>query len=228
MSRTNIAPIVLVFFAASLGHASAQAVPVQQNGPSLDVTAKYVQDRLNEIRLSYSADNSLFDDADAENKCEEAAIRASGGDKPAPPCPNPVPALYTEGYSITGARADASSCSVAFRENVTGKLAMSVDVSFSLREINTISVTSMTDIMTQLLHDPVSGKAATVNYSPAVYGVRIKMNPGKKVHETFKGGSGEQDWTYVEFLDEDVANRFAKALNHAAELCGAVDNDPFK
>jgi hypothetical protein len=31
----------------------------------------------------------------------------------------------------------------------------------------------------------------------------------------------------LHFGDEDMANRVAKAMNHAAELCGGGNKDPF-
>jgi hypothetical protein len=39
-------------------------------------------------------------------------------------------------------------------------------------------------------------------------------------------GAGNQNTGFY-FLDEDVANRIAKAMVHAVELCGGGNKDPF-
>jgi hypothetical protein len=216
--------VAAVFVVSAAGVVTAQQnVAAQNSGPSLPETMKYIQDRLSEIRSEYSVDSDLIDRMDAEGKCGEAEIEAAGRDasgerKPKPTCPSPVPTFSTERLSITGIQADASSCSLAFHENLSGgpyNWQLDNDYRLSLRDINAIKVATMTEIMTRQLRDPLSGRPVTLTYSPVVYGVSIKMNSAKND-------------PYVEFLDEDLANRFAKALNHAAELCGAVDNDPFK
>jgi hypothetical protein len=163
---------------------------------------QYIQVRLNEINLSYVVSYSASD------------------------------ATGTLSYKVSGAQANTSSCSLAFHDSLSSSSlpgqdtlpAQETDKRLSFRDVKAITVTTKTE----QFQDPVNGRTVTELFSPTVYLVRIKMNPGKKAYVHFNDKDLEVDSTSVDFLDEDVANRFAKALNHAAQLCGAVDNDPFK
>jgi hypothetical protein len=70
-------------------------------------------------------------------------------------------------------------------------------------------------------------------YTPLVHAVTMRMAAGKTahVHYWIRGQAKERDLgeaeVQVDFLDEELANRLAKALVHAVELCGGGDKYPF-
>jgi hypothetical protein len=53
---------------------------------------------------------------------------------------------------------------------------------------------------------------------------RVKTEPGVYwLTVNYLGGESVS----LEFLDEEIANRIAKAMSHAVELCGGGSKDPF-
>ena len=73
-----------------------------------------------------------------------------------------------------------------------------------------------------------------ISLVPKVYSLTLNTGVRKiHYHNVFKVGStvSEQDLDSREalmmFAEEDMANRIAKAMLHAMELCGAGSKDPF-
>jgi len=89
---------------------------------------------------------------------------------------------------------------------------MNVNGTLELRSINKINITTIDDIRGKIFaksdHPEITTKT-----NPTIYVDLIELVGGKE---------------YVfNFYDEDTADGVAKALNHAAELCGAGKNNPF-
>jgi hypothetical protein len=183
-------------------------------GPSRETTMTYIQDRLNATKITWS-----------ELEVGNDGSTSSG----------------TVTYAVYEPHADAESCTLKYRVTENHKYSdawfeSQSKTSLSFRDIRSIAIFSASEEIIEV--NKRAGLRGELSVSPPLFGVRINMIPGRKVHghdwrrdsysDQKTEGDSDMDSTSVDFLDEDLANRFAKALNHAAELCGAVDNDPFK
>jgi len=179
-----------------------------ENGPTLEFTMKYIQDRLNS-EIGWRED-----------------AHTNAGDR-----------HYAMNYIISGAEADPKSCTLAFRwayniqfvDNAgSPPAATESDVNLSMRDVAKLVV--------ELRSDRDKRRNFYAEYTPPVHDVTIKMVPGKTAHVRSwirdARGTTERDRESVEvqatFIDGDLSNRLAKALVHAVELCGGGDRDPFK
>jgi hypothetical protein len=144
------------------------------NGPSLQVTMKFIQEKL----------------TDKSNK-------------------------HYEREDIV---ADPGSCHLTITDSGTAKGATTVIRSFSLREVEKIQVGPMLD---------EDGQATSA------FVLRISMDSQTGVHHTFIYDKKHKKESFAggyrfEFSDEDIANRVAKAMIHAVELCGGGSKpEPF-
>lgn len=151
------------------------------NGPSLDVTMKFIQEKLK--------------------------------------------AKLSEWEDVT---ADPTSCQITFAKNLKPKgyyntiHADATATTFSFREVEKIEV--------QVRRDD-DGDAM-----PGIYDLMVSMTTEKSVHESdYKKGKicNRRDFGFWRSfggrgLDEDLANRVAKAMVHAVELCGGGSKaEPF-
>ena len=256
----KLIPVVLLASALSAS-LYAQDVPPpprpDDTGPSMEVTAKYIQDKLNGRGKLTQKQRTLGDP------------------------PNVTTDIKTE---VLSAIADASSCTLSFRQveaeilDYVPELVSITDKSFriSFRDMNSFEVSEdegsgVMSYRPQFWHlaikmspqgpahlhslfarnsriDKEVEKArkqskmakaiadltkeyVTRGYIPADYEIDVSGNdsraPGVK--------DSEEEEVVVDFTDEDSANRMAKAMVRAVELCGPapavskpVDNDPFR
>lgn len=209
-----------------LGSALAQDVPPPpkpaDNGPSLAETMAYIQDKLN-----------------MHGKVEyQATYQAPMG-------------TTTFSVEVYGAEANASRCTLSWTAlNLTATPGLRtkdrVTFQFSFRDVDHFEVSALS-AQKPSDPDPRPGAGTVViplSFSPDVYNVRAVMAAGKKFHMNVHNDAdgvahnirpGEFDVPpirdhYLDFLfrDNESANRMAKAMVHAVELCGGGDKDPFK
>ena len=114
----------------------------------------------------------------------------------------------------TNVVADAAACRISYHEKRTkdGSVTSDTDYWFSLHEVKDVIVEPREKLLK---------KVNTANGHPswdAKIGPPITMLLARKAENT--------EW-YFYFLDEDQANRVAKAMTHAVELCGGGNKDPF-
>ena len=108
-------------------------------------------------------------------------------------------------FEFNQVRVSADKCRI---DNVmAGK-----DLGFSLKDVREI-VVEPEDQALKRFYTADGHPEWTVRVDPSVYSVTVKLP--KKLERSFR------------FYDESLANRIAKALVHAVELCGGGNKDPF-
>jgi hypothetical protein len=152
-------------------------------GPSLEVTMKFVQDKLNDIGpvnyAGYGHDNAVGTDWTYQSKVE-----------------------------ITKVVADRGACRISFhlRVETNGAVTQDTDAGFPLKAIGDVVVMPLEQDVKQLSAE-AGHPAWTFRVDPPAFVL--------KAHRTDIKGTNDFD-----FYDEQMANRVAKAIVHAVELCG--------
>ncbi len=114
---------------------------------------------------------------------------------------------------VTQVQADAANCQVRFHEKETrdGQVTRDGNFWFLLKDVLEISVEPAEQSLKRA--DSSAGHPEyTSRTDPPVF----------FIHVTRKAGPNE-----IRLYDESLANRIAKALVHAVELCGGGNKDPF-
>ena len=163
-----------------------QAQPASTNGPSIEVTMKFIQDKLNELRPVTFAE-SYFQ---VRTGMRETSTKIS------------------ETENVVS---DAASCKITYRSKdiVNGNIRIDDYETVDLHDIQTVVVKERV----QMLNETPIFRAADVHDDPAIFLLLARAPQGKS-------GAG------FTFLDEQMANRVAKAMTHAVELCGG-GKEPF-
>jgi hypothetical protein len=123
-------------------------------------------------------------------------------------------------YSVenTNVKADPAECSIQFHINSTfnGSLIEDRSTGHKFQDIAEIEIRTGEQHQNQI--EAESGHPTR----------ETKVNPRIFVLVGHRRGVGKGGFyfTYL-FTDEDTANRVAKAMTHAVELCGGGNNDPF-
>jgi hypothetical protein len=114
----------------------------------------------------------------------------------------------------TNVVADPAACRISYHEKRTrdGNVTADSDYDFSLGEIQDV----ITEPREQLLK-----KVNTANGHPT-WDARIDPPVTMVIAQKAEG----TEW-YFYFLDSNLAERVAKAMNHAVELCGGGKKEPF-
>jgi hypothetical protein len=212
MKTCSIA-ICFVILVASVALAQERkAVPPPpkpaDDGPSLEITMKFIQEKLKDMGEIHYA---------------QRPVRATdGGD------PQWAPTFQMAFSEVV---ADPSTCyltahHVVHRTEADGFKEIEWTFGFSFREVERIEVISLQDRLNRE-HVKEGHPEIQEEITPAVFNVDIVMTTGKTMHELIIGMSGEasrknmehKNWLVI-MPDEDMANRVAKAMVHAVELCG--------
>jgi hypothetical protein len=116
-------------------------------------------------------------------------------------------------HRLTQAAADPSSCLVRVNSRYTanGKAIQNEKEVVSFRRVEKLEVASRQDVLNR--YNQARGEPSSFRTEPVVYQVTV----------TYLGGGILE----LYFRDEEMANRIAKAMNHAVELCGGGSKDPF-
>jgi hypothetical protein len=230
----NVLHIVFAVCYASLLSAPAlaqTAVPPPPKpagvGPSLAVTMQFIQDRMNNLgTVGY--------------------VRTDSN----------LAVTYRTYYIISGVVADPSACTLQTTEttawtivpdeghtyNEGGMPVTGDDLSRRHVETATIRLRDIESIRVEPTQDAEIRRYAenahpeiTVSIVPAVfYLTLVASKPVFNFHWTYtvgkqpaKEGDISLKEDHLTFRDEETANRLAKALTHAIELCGGGNKDPF-
>jgi hypothetical protein len=201
----------------------------QDAGPSLEVTMKFIQDKMNDhgtVGYVYTRNNmngalfrtyTLMSEVEADvstctlraKKKGTAQIEVAEGN-----------AFYEGGKAISG--------DDLHREMVYTSAS-------PLKDVVSIAVESAQDHDNRVAAEEAHPEI-TSSYTPAVYYLFVKgaKKDAFSFHSTFNKGKErprEKDFTddtaWFMFRDEETANRVAKAMLHAVELCGGGNKDPF-
>jgi len=182
------------------------------SGPSLEATMKFIQDKLNGqgevnwteiMQVTFKSDNTQSNSATAET------------------------------YHLSDAVADAAACALLVTETRKGEMQVH---KWSFHDVDRLVVAPEDGTETLLDAGPGTATLVVIKYEPPPFKLRIVMNPGKTAHfsQTFMDDKGQvmkknfdlkEDQLY--FRDEEEAQRMAKAMVRAVELCGGGNKDPF-
>jgi len=114
----------------------------------------------------------------------------------------------------SGVTSDKTECTVGFHwhSTVDGKQAQDLDATIPFKIVTSVALSSMDDDVARL--NAKDGHAAWVSQMrPAVWVLLIQKSDGHT--------------NTLDFRDRDMAERVAKAIRHAADLCGGTKSMPF-
>jgi hypothetical protein len=159
------------------------------SGPSLVVTTKFIQDKLN--------DQGTF------NHLLYVHDDVAGSDW-----------VLRRTLSASNVIVDPGACSITYHWKTTqnGSQVSDSNLSFSLQAVQTISVLT-TEQEVKLVDTDAGVLGHNYRSDPSFFMLRVARS--HTLINTFP------------VHDEDTANRLAKALTHAVELCGGGQNEPF-
>ena len=114
------------------------------------------------------------------------------------------------------ARPDAAQCTVwyHFKNIRDGQTTFDADSWIRMREVQDVVVMPLEQDITQANAAVGHPEWVVTSVSPPVTVVKVR-----RLH----GGGGDE----LDFADASVADRVAKAITHAVELCGGGSKDPF-
>ncbi|HME59357.1 MAG TPA: hypothetical protein VKF63_13520, partial [Terracidiphilus sp.] len=155
------------------------------SGPSFDLTMRFIQDKLNDIRQVTFRKN--HQSAEDEGTTTE---------------------------EIGSVFADQSQCYISYHRKLSmnDQTLSEADQGFSLRDVQSVAVEPYAQYINE-----ASAKLGMigdyVSTSPPVTALLVNRPHGV--------------WNLFSFTDADLADRVAKALTHAVELCGGGNKEPF-
>jgi hypothetical protein len=191
--------LVTVCFAALVVSAALaqqkKAVPPPpkpaDEGPSLEVTMKFIQDKLNDVGtlnfVVFLHDNVAGTDLANRNKLELSNVAANAG-----------------------------ACRISYhvKWELNGAVTQDIDAWFPLKDVGDILVMPIEQAFKAV--DTAAGHPGfTYRSDPPLFVLQARRTNSKAVNE-------------IDFADEQIANRVAKAMVHAVELCGGgAKPEPF-
>ncbi len=177
--------IVAVSAALAQEKKNVSAAKPADEGPSLEVTMKFIQDKLNDVG---PVDFVIYRHNDIQGDDDIGKVRAE----------------------CTKVVADPGTCRVSYHLKYEGDLNFppphDYDVEFRLKDVQDVLVVP-TD---QFLNEKAAGAGHpefSYKVGPPVFTLKVRISHAKGVNA-------------VHFLDEEMANRVAKAMVHAVEVCG--------
>jgi hypothetical protein len=161
-----------------------------ESGPSLAVTMKFIQDKMNEqgkINYAlYTHDNSSDEDW-------------------------PV---YQISIEISNVIANPATCRITWHKVTTNNGKAGIDRDFSLDLRSVLNLEVRTSTREAKMEDTANGHPALDKRQDPPYFATTAQSKGNVETPFF-------------FTSEDTANRIAKAMVHAVELCGGGNQEPF-
>lgn len=121
----------------------------------------------------------------------------------------------TDTNEITNVFADPVQCRISYHRRTTedGRLYKDVNSTFSLRDVQNITV---------MPHEKANNEWNAQQGRPNL--ITTSTNPPIAELSAHRP-HGAEDYFY--FIDADLADRVARALTHAVELCGGGNKEPF-
>jgi hypothetical protein len=188
--RIIISSFVLAAFSTAYAQTAVPPPPQPAgNSPSLEVTMKFIQDKMNEQgKINYA----LYTHDSAKRE-----------DWP----------VYQIGIEVSNVVADPATCRITWHKVTTngGEVRMSRDLLLDLR--NVLSFEVRTSIYEAKMEDTANGHPELdKRQEPPYFAVTARLK--------------DKTETPLFFSSEEMANRIAKAMVHAVELCGGGQNNP--
>jgi len=213
--------IILALFLLSI--VNAQDVPPppkpEHDGPTLGETMKFIEEKLNgQRRVNWVATY--------ENSTSDWTSQPLNG--------------Y---YEISEVRGDVSSCAFTLRETgEAGVLRMDGPYRFALRDVDRLTVSTWAEAWNKAMANRGRPEMTSDEPHPSVFALAVHMNTGKSVQRLPEDAEAlqrkpeilrryyfeEREASHIiVFRDYDLADRVAKALTHAVEVCGGGSKEPF-
>jgi hypothetical protein len=199
------------------------------DGPKLELTMKFIQDKLND-----------------QDTVGYLYTRSNGSG-----------VLFRHHYLLSDVIADASTCTLRVKEKDAVQIEVADGVTYQeggkwvtgdelqrelfttstslFKQVVSIEVDSADDFWNRRTAESAHGDI-TFTFTPAVYNVTLNgtKQDAFSVHITATNGRRSpqnseprsKQKTFI-FRDEETANRVAKAMVHAVELCGGGNKEPF-
>jgi hypothetical protein len=171
--------------------------PKPDTGPSLEVTMKFIVDKLNDIgEVSSTAPFQKSDDGSTGN----GALS----------------------FEVSKVIAYPSQCRVSYHRNsnfIPGSFAfhdppgLNTDDGFGFREVEDIVVLPLEKYLNESWARSGNNSAVILSTSPAIFALVVRRPHGAE--------------NMFAFYDATLADRVAKAMTHAVELCGGGNREPF-
>jgi hypothetical protein len=184
--------------------------PKPDTGPSLEVTLKFIVDKITNMgRISY-----IFRSKDSRNSDSQ----------------------YYE--QITKADSDLAGCALSFDLDKATEIGEKTErqyresYHFSFRDIQKLEVSDSNHDATSIIFAVPDIYTLTLYTEKPVVEfksdcVRGDCNYVKGTNSYYGGAAAHIPRVFLTFDSEDLANRVAKAMLHAVELCGGGNHDPF-
>ena len=116
-------------------------------------------------------------------------------------------------FEITDVAADPGTCSIRFHSNFdNGDKAVRKDVELFLKPVQTVALQQMDQVIQQG-NAKIGRPEVSIRVEPAIYVVVINWEP--------------KHCMMFNFYADTLADRVTKALQHAMDLCGGGNKDPF-
>jgi len=196
---------------------------------------KYIQDRLNgQGKNNYQMVMTQIGEA--------ARVTADAGLSVSDHVPISTTVMKTE--------ADAASCKLSYSVSTEGRLdnnftsLSELSVKLLFRDVDKLVVEPYQDYQNRATALALSAAGLarnfTEDYNPRTFVVRLILTYGRTLHSRLRANDlnnvvtekelSDVKEAVVPFQEEEAAQRMAKAIVHAVELCGGGkdDNDPFK
>jgi TonB family protein len=119
------------------------------------------------------------------------------------------------GVETSNIAADPASCRVSYHQKVTAdnKVAADADDRFRVRDVMDVSVMTGEQYLMKLHGDSAEAPREENRFDPPIFYLVVR--------------GAKYDLAWFLFTDDDTANRVAKEMVHAVELCGGGNKDPF-
>lgn len=197
--------------------------------PSLEATMKFIQDKIND----HGTVGYVVTDSTASGVLHRVHLLNFDVVADAPTCTLREKDKSIEEIEVTDGVTYNEGGNTVSGDNLHRETLVMSKGSF--KDVESIAVESAQDFINRMLAQNAHPER-TMSYTPAVY--RLSLDAAKKdafsVHREYTVGKqppGTADFTVRQmgfsFRDEQTANRIAKAITHAVELCGGGNKEPF-
>jgi hypothetical protein len=121
--------------------------------------------------------------------------------------------IFTE--EQTKVVADPNQCRISFhlKQTRNGVTDPEKDINFPLRDVQNVVVEPLAQLVTEMYADGGKPNIISTSTNPPVTALINRLPHGRKID--------------FDFIDADLADRVAKALVHAVELCSGGSKEPF-
>jgi hypothetical protein len=122
---------------------------------------------------------------------------------------------FSRMFQLTNVTADPGRCSITFHsffDNGSGEKAEHKDSEVKLKPVETVTFQQMDQVLQQGLAKQ-GRPEISVKVEPAIFLVVLAWEPERRV--------------MFNFYEDTLADRVSKAMQHAVELCGGGNKEPF-